>query len=257
VNGVVLDLPDRFQKPRCSGFTMVVDGGLPLRELSDLLESAGDYVDFIKFGWGTAAVSCQLKAKIDLLDEFGTDYYFGGTLFEKHVLQGRFDDFRSLCEHWRCQFVEVSNGTIALSNQEKCGYIEKLSGDFRVISEVGFKDPSRSDRFAPIAWLESISEDRHAGAFLVTLEARESGKSGICRADGQLRVGLIEELLSGPLDSNTLLFEAPTPALQAHMIERIGPNANLGNIPASGVIGLETLRLGLRADTLTLFEADD
>jgi phosphosulfolactate synthase len=257
MNDTALRLPDRTTKPRHRGITMVIDGGLPLRSLRDLVDAAADYVDFVKFGWGTAVVSRQLETKIDLLRESGIDYYFGGTLFEKHVFQGRFDDFRWFCERWRCRFVEVSNGTICLSNQQKCGYVEKLRTDFDVISEVGFKDPARSERFAPSSWFEAISEDLDAGAHLVTLESRESGRSGICRPDGELRVGLVEDLVSGMIDVDRLLFEAPTTSLQAHMVTRAGPNVNLGNIPASGVLALETLRLGLRADTLTIFEEID
>jgi phosphosulfolactate synthase len=150
--------------------------------------------------------------------------------------------------------VEVSNGTIPLSNSEKASYIHKLAGDFTVVSEVGFKDPDRSQLLPPSSWIEYIREDLAAGAALVTLEARESGRSGICRPDGALRFGLVEDVLSSGISQESLLFEAPSTALQAHFVTRIGPDVNLGNIPAQAVIGLETLRLGLRADTLTAFE---
>jgi phosphosulfolactate synthase len=150
--------------------------------------------------------------------------------------------------------VEVSNGTISMSNSEKASYIRKLADDFTVVSEVGFKDPVRSEQLPPSMWVEYIGEDLEAGAELVTLEARESGRSGICRPDGALRFGLIEDVLASGISEQNLLFEAPTTALQAHFVTRIGPDVNLGNVPAQGVIGLETLRLGLRADTLTVFE---
>jgi phosphosulfolactate synthase len=254
VNRSSLTLPDRGTQPRAAGLTMVVDGGLALRALDDLVRSAGEYLDYVKLGWGTAVVSGELEDKLDLLRDADIDFYFGGTLFEKHVLQGRFDDFRFFCQRFGCRRVEVSNGTICLSNHEKAGYIEKLSVDFEVISEVGFKDPTRSEHFSAVQWLECIGEDLDAGATLVTLEARESGKSGICRPDGNLRVGLVEELLSGQVCVDRLLFEAPTTALQAYLISRVGPNVNLGNVAPAGVIGLETLRLGLRADTLLAFE---
>ena len=152
------------------------------------------------------------------------------------------------------QHVEVSNGTIDMSNAEKAGYIRKLAGDFAVVSEVGFKDSGRSEMQPPSEWIAAITEDLDAGASLVTLEARESGSSGICRPDGELRYGLIEDVLSAGIGVEKLLIEAPTTALQAHLITRIGPDVNLGNVPAAGVIGLETLRLGLRSDTLTAFE---
>ena len=150
--------------------------------------------------------------------------------------------------------MEVSNGTIILSNAEKASYVRKLSDEFTVISEVGFKDPDRSEQLPPSKWVEYIKEDLEAGASLVTLEARESGKSGICRPDGALRFGLIEDILESGISQDRLVIEAPTTALQAHFVTRMGPDVNLGNVPAQGVIGLETLRLGLRADTLTAFE---
>lgn len=256
MNQTALTLPARTAKPRTNGITMVVDGGVPFGALRDIVESAGEYLDFVKFGWGTAVVSGELHKKIDLLSASDIDYYFGGTLFEKHVLQGRFEEFRALCHTWSCRYVEVSNGTIDLSNMEKSGYVRKLANEFQVISEVGFKDAGRSDLLSPRRWIEYVEEDLDAGAQLVTLEARESGRSGICHADGQLRVGLVEEVVA-ELPRERLLFEAPTTALQAHMVRRVGPNVNLGNVPPSAVLALETLRLGLRADTLMDFEGQD
>ena len=148
----------------------------------------------------------------------------------------------------------MSNGTIDMSNTEKAGYIRKLAGDFEVVSEVGFKDSGKSEMQPPSEWIAAIAEDLDAGASLVTLEARESGSSGICRPDGELRYGLLEDILHGGVSVDKLLIEAPNTELQAHLITRIGPDVNLGNVPAAGVIGLETLRLGLRSDTLTVFE---
>ena len=253
MNPTTLTLPRRSGKPREVGLTMVVDGGVPVGALRDITASAGEYLDFVKFGWGTAVVTRELGEKIELLEANDVDFYFGGTLFEKYVLQRRFDDFRKLCHEWGCTFVEVSNGTIELSNLEKTGYVRKLADEFTVISEVGFKDADRSDRLSPRRWIEFVEDDLAAGAQLVTLEARESGSSGICHADGQLRVGLIEEVVC-ELPVGRLLFEAPTTALQAHMVRRVGPDVNLGNVAPNGLLALETLRLGLRADTLTEFE---
>jgi phosphosulfolactate synthase len=254
MNRTNLRLPNRAVKPRATGLTMVIDGGLPSSLFADIIASAAEYIDFVKFGWGTAVISSGLEAKIDVLTANGIGYYFGGTLVEKYILQGRFDDFRRFCQEYSCSHVEVSNGTIALSNSEKASYIRKLTADFTVVSEVGFKDASRSEQLPPSAWIEYIREDLAAGAALVTLEARESGRSGICRPDGALRFGLIEDVLTSGIDQEQLLFEAPTTALQAHFVTRLGPDVNLGNVPAHGVIGLETLRLGLRADTLATFE---
>ncbi len=250
----VLSLPDRSAKPRKSGLTMVIDGGTPLGLFTDLIALGAEYIDYVKFGWGTSIVTNCLREKIAVLDGNGIDFYFGGTLFEKFAIQNRFDDYRRMCEKYAAKHVEVSNGTVDMSNTEKAGYIRKLAGDFEVVSEVGFKDSDKSEIFPPSAWVAAINEDLEAGASIVTLEARESGSSGICRPDGELRYGLLEDVLSAGIDVDKLLIEAPNTQLQAHMVTRIGPNVNLGNVPAQGVIGLETLRLGLRSDTLTAFE---
>jgi phosphosulfolactate synthase len=250
-----LELPPRASKPRTKGHTMMVDGGLPTSYFEDIVQSGAEFLDFVKFGWGTALVTKDLQRKIDVLDEAGVDYYFGGTLFEKFVVQDRFDDFPDLCQNYALRFVEVSNGTISLSGMEKVGYIRKLADDFQVISEVGFKDAERSERLAPGRWIESVHDDLDAGAFLVTLEARESGRSGICRPNGELRFGLIEEILASDVPVDRLLFEAPSTELQCYFVKRVGSDVNLGNIPATAILGLETIRLGLRSDTLECFEA--
>jgi phosphosulfolactate synthase len=232
---------------------MVIDGGITQQLFADVVSSTPEYIDFVKFGWGTAVVTGGIRKKIDVLREHGIGFYFGGTLFEKFVMQERFDDYKRFCHEHGCEHVEVSNGTIMMSNAEKASYIRKLTGDFTVVSEVGFKDPDRSEQLPPSKWVEYINEDLAAGATMVTLEARESGKSGICRPDGALRFGLIEDVLSAGVGQDQLLFEAPTTTLQTYFITRLGTDVNLGNVPASAVIGLETLRLGLRADTLTHF----
>jgi len=249
-----LMLPRRAAKPRETGLTMVIDGGVPLGQFTDQIELGAEYIDYVKFGWGTSIVTNCLREKIAVLEANDIGFYFGGTLFEKFVLQGRFEDYRRFCEEYAASHIEVSNGTIEMSNAEKAGYIRKLAPDFTIVSEVGFKDPGRSEMLPPSEWVASIKEDIDAGAALVTLEARESGSSGICRPDGELRYGLIEDVLHAGIGIESLLFEAPNTALQTHMITRVGPDVNLGNVPAGGVIGLETLRLGLRSDTLTAFE---
>jgi phosphosulfolactate synthase len=245
-----LDLPERDHKPRKKGLTMMLDGGLPSGYFADVIESAAEYVDLVKFGWGTAVVSAVVERKIAVLNEHGIDFYLGGTLFEKHLLQDRLDDYCELCTRLGCRYVEVSNGTIDLSNAEKARYIRLLSRDFSVVSEVGFKSAERSANLPPSRWIQCINEDLDAGAKSVTLEARESGRSGICRADGEVRFGLVEDILSSGIHADLLLFEAPTSALQGFFIERVGPDVNLGNIAATDLVALETLRRGLRADTL-------
>jgi len=253
MNPLAPRLPSRATKPRSTGLTMVIDGGIPLKMFTDIISSTPELIDFVKFGWGTAIVTGRLQQKIDVLREHGIGFYLGGTLFEKYVMQERLDDYRRFCAELGCEHVEVSNGTVTMSNAEKASYIRKLAGDFTVVSEVGFKDPDRSEQLPPSKWIEYINEDLAAGAAMVTLEARESGKSGICRPDGALRFGLIEDVLSAGVGRDQLLFEAPTTTLQTYFITRLGTDVNLGNVPASAVIGLETLRLGLRADTLAHF----
>jgi phosphosulfolactate synthase len=253
MNPLAPRLPSRATKPRSTGLTMVIDGGIPLKLFADIMSSTPELIDFVKFGWGTSIVTGGLQQKIDVLREHGIGFYLGGTLFEKYVMQERFDDYKRFCVELGCEHVEVSNGTITMSNAEKASYIRKLAGDFTVVSEVGFKDPDRSEQLPPSKWVEYINEDLAAGATMVTLEARESGKSGICRPDGALRFGLIEDVLAAGVSQDQLLFEAPTTTLQTYFITRLGTDVNLGNVPASAAIGLETLRLGLRADTLTTF----
>lgn len=248
-----LRLPTRQAKPRSAGITMVLDSGLPTAYFADVVASTGSYIDLVKFGWGTALVTCDLPTKIATLKAYGVEFCFGGTLFEKHVRQGRFEEFRELCHFWSCRFVEVSNGTIELPNSEKAAYVSKLSGEFCVLSEVGFKDPDRSERLDASQWVQYVEEDLAAGASLVITESRQNGRSGTCHPDGRLRVELIEELLDacGP---ERLLFEAPTTALQTQFVRRVGPEVNLGNVAHSDVLSLETLRLGLRSDTLEQFD---
>jgi phosphosulfolactate synthase len=233
---------------------MVIDKGMALGQFADVVESQGEHIDFIKFGWGTSVVTKNFRVKLDVVRDAGLDFYLGGTLFEKYLIQDRFDEFRTLCQGYGCRYVEVSNGTIDISNDDKADYVKRLSDDFLVISEVGSKDQATSDTMAPNKWIQYIQADLDAGAVLVTLETREGGKGGICRSNGELRYGLIEEILSAKIDHNRLLFEAPSTELQTYFVQRVGPDANLGNISVSDIIPLETIRLGLRSETLLEFE---
>jgi phosphosulfolactate synthase len=230
---------------------MLIDGGLPASIFLSALSSFGEYIDLVKFGWGTALVTPDLDTKTDALDAAGTGYFFGGTLFEKHVQQGQFDAYRRLCDQHRCRYVEVSNGTIDLPADRKGAYIAKLAADFTVLAEVGFKD-ERSADLDSRAWIDLIDADLAAGAAYVILESRESGTGGICRPDGRLRTDVVDDILATGVDPDRLVFEAPTKPLQAHFINRLGPDVNLGNIAWSDVASVETLRLGLRSETFFL-----
>ena len=249
-----LDLPNRMEKPRHVGLTMAIDKGTPHHLFADIIESESDYIDFVKFGWGTSIVDKFQKEKMAVLRAAGVDFYFGGTLFEKYILQGKFSEFRDMCHSYDCRYVEVSNGTIDLSDAKKSEYVAELAKDFMVISEVGSKDQFKSENMAPNKWIGYISDDLDAGATLVTLETREGGKSGMCRPNGELRFGLVEEIITCGFDVDRLLFEAPSSELQNYFVKRLGPNVNLGNVATTDLVGLETIRLGLRSETLLEFE---
>lgn len=235
------------------GITAILDSGVPYRLFSDYIESNHPLITTVKFGWGTSIANLDLvKKKVALLKEYQLDFHLGGTLFEKSVLEGEFNDFLRFCDSLQCPIVEISNGTIDISNSEKAQYIELAKKHFRVYSEVGFKDVQRSLELNPKSWIECIHEDLDAGAERVITEARESGKSGVCRENGELRFGLISEILESGIKPTELVFEAPNKTLQTYFIKLIGKNVNLANINFADIIPLETLRLGLRSDTLLM-----
>ena len=240
------NIPQRSTKPRESGLTMVMDKGLSCREAEDFLEVAADKTDILKLGFGTSAVTPTLQRKIDIYREANIPIYFGGTLFEAYVIRGQFEDYRRLMDKYKMTHVEVSDGSIKISEEEKCGYIRSLAKDFTVLSEVGSKDAEKI--IPPYKWIAMMKAEIEAGAWKVIAEARESGTVGIFRNTGEVRSGLIEEILQHiPLD--TILWEAPIKTQQVWFMKLYGHNVNLGNIAPSEVIPLETLRLGLRGDT--------
>jgi len=240
------NIPQRSTKPRESGLTMVMDKGLSCREAEDFLEVAADKTDILKLGFGTSAVTPTLQRKIDIYREANIPIYFGGTLFEAYVIRGQFEDYRRLMDKYKMTHVEVSDGSIEISEEEKCGYIRSLAKDFIVLSEVGSKDAEKI--IPPYKWIAMMKAEIEAGAWKVIAEARESGTVGIFRNTGEVRSGLIEEILQHiPLD--TILWEAPIKTQQVWFMKLYGHNVNLGNIAPNEVIPLETLRLGLRGDT--------
>jgi len=247
-----LTLPERTEKPRATGLTVLIDSGLPTGHFEDVVDSASRFIDLVKFGWGTALVTDQLERKTACLRRHGVDFFFGGTLFEKFYSQRKVDAYHALCMAHGCRMVEISNGTVALAEAEKGRFIRDFARDFTVLSEVGYKDSEKSQNLHPARWIEYMRADLAAGARYVITEARESGTSGICRADGEVRYGLIEEILASPVDSEDIIFEAPNKSLQTYFIKRVGTNVNLANIALQDAIPLETLRLGLRSDTLLL-----
>ena len=242
-----LDIPAREGKPRERGLTHVIDKGLNLRDIEGLFDTAGDYVDIVKLGWGTSYVTRNLEKKIALYRSFDTPVVCGGTLFEAVFARGKLDEYRHWLVENRFSHVEVSDGTIDLPRERKLELIAELAKDFVVMSEVGSKDAEVV--FAPYQWVEWMREELDAGAWKVITEGREGGTAGIYRPTGEMRTGLIDEIVHS-IELGDIIFEAPTKSSQAWFVKHFGPEVNLGNIPPEEVIPLETLRLGLRADTL-------
>jgi phosphosulfolactate synthase len=245
-----LDLPARPAKPRQEGLTHVIDTGLSTSEAEGLVASAGEYVDLVRLGWGSAYVNRDLESKLDCYRSAGVPVMLGGTLTELAWLQGRIDPLRAWLTELGLENVEVSSGTVRIPDDEKLELIRSFADDFTVFAEVGEKDPAAL--LAPYRWVAMIKDALGAGARWVTCEGRATGDTGLYRPDGEPRTGLIDEILH-EVDARRLIFEAPQKHQQVWFINRLGPQANLGNIMPADVISLETLRLGLRADTLELF----
>jgi phosphosulfolactate synthase len=242
-----LSLPARPSKPREKGIAHVIDKGLTLAGVEGLLDSCADLIDIVKLGWGTSYVTRNLRDKLALYESAGVPVVLGGTFWEVCFVQQKLDDWRRWVDELGLRHVEVSDGTISIPHDTKLEHIDTLSQEFVVLSEVGSKDLQTV--IAPFRWVELIEAELRAGAWKVITEARETGTAGIFRGDGEVRMGLIDEIVHA-VDPDRLLFEAPQKAQQVWFIQKFGPNVNLGNIPPDEVIPLETLRLGLRADTL-------
>ncbi|WP_374948737.1 phosphosulfolactate synthase [Mucilaginibacter sp.] len=250
MNYHINDLPERTAKPRNSGLTMVMDKGLSLRQAEDFIEMGAVYTDVIKLGWATSYVSPNLAAKLKLYKEAGLPVYFGGTLFEAMIVRGQFDDYCRILDKYQMEYAEVSDGSITIEHDVKCEYIRKLSKQITVISEVGSKDVQKI--FAPYKWIALMKAEIEAGSWKVIAEARESGNVGIYRDSGEVRQGLVDEILT-QIPEETIIWEAPQKAQQVWFIKLIGANVSLGNIAPADIIPLETLRLGIRSDTFEHF----
>jgi len=242
-----LELPPRSPKPRQNGLTHVMDKGLNLREIEGLFDTAGEYVDIVKLGWGTSYVTRNLEKKIALYRSFETPVVCGGTLFEAVYGRDKLDEFKRWLVAQRFSHVEISDGTLDIPRERKLELIADFARDFTVLSEVGSKDADVN--YAPYLWVEWIKEELEAGAWKVITEGREGGTAGIYRPSGEMRTGLVDEI-AHEVDVSEVVFEAPTKASQAWFVKHFGPGVNLGNIPPEEVIPLETLRLGLRGDTM-------
>ena len=250
-----LDTPKRSVKPRDFGINSMIDNGVPTRYFKDVIESNSSLIDFVKFGWCTALVTEDLEEKIECLVKNNVEYYFGGTLFEKALSQNKLDAFYQFLKNFNCRFMEVSDGTLTISSNDKARHIANFAKEFCVFSEVGKKDIDEADNMPISRWIDEIHSDLAAGASKVILESRESGKSGICDANGNLRPDLVASITKSRFRAADALWEAPNKMLQTSLISTIGPNVNLANIAFGDIVGLETLRLGIRSDTFNLFNA--
>lgn len=247
-------LPARNKKPRDKGITLVLDKGFSVREAEDFCESASSYTDILKLGWGTSYVTQNLEDKLAVYANAGIPVYLGGTLFEAYVLRDQLDAYMELLSRFDIEYAEVSNGTIWLSDKRKLDIIKRMSQELTIFSEIGSKNPD--DIIPPYKWVKMIENELEAGAWKVICEARESGTVGVFRPNGEIRSGLIDEI-ADQIPVEKLIFEAPQKEQQVWFIKKFGSNVNLGNIAPAEVIPLETLRLGLRSDTLFDFYSID
>jgi phosphosulfolactate synthase len=245
-----LPLPARPPKPRTAGLTHVIDTGLSTAEVDGLLRQAAAHVDCVRLGWGSAYVTADLDAKLAAYRAHEVPVMLGGTLTELAWLHGRVDELCDWIDELGIDRIEVSSGSVPIPSADKTRLIERLAGRYTVYAEVGEKDPEAL--MAPYRWVQLIREALAAGAEMVVCEGRATGTAGLYRPDGEARTGLIDEI-AHEVDCSKLIFEAPRKHQQVWLIERYGPEVNLGNVPPAEVLSLETLRLGLRADTLGRF----
>jgi len=250
MNYTLNNLPERTVKPRQTGYTMAMDKGMSIRETEDFLGMCSDHVDIVKLGWATSYVTPNLSEKIKVFQNAGIPCYFGGTLFEAFIIRNQFEDYLRVLEKYKLTHAEVSDGSIDLDHNLKCEYIARLSKYVTVLSEVGSKDADKI--IPPYKWIELMQKELDAGAWKVIGEAREGGNVGLFRSTGEVRSGLVQEILT-KIPFEKIIWEAPQKAQQVWFIKLLGANVNLGNIAPHEVIPLETIRLGLRGDTFLHF----
>jgi phosphosulfolactate synthase len=250
MNFLLSQMPERISKPRNHGITMVMDKGLSIEETKNFLSVAESYVDVVKLGFGTSYVTPNLDKKLKVYRDANIPIYFGGTLFEAFLIRGQLEDYIRICINYGVGFMEVSDGSVDIDHKEKCKLIERLTQYGTVLSEVGSKDAAHI--IPPYKWIELMQAELNAGARYVIAEAREAGNVGIYRGTGEVREGLVQEILT-KIPSEKILWEAPLKSQQLYFIELIGANVNLGNIAPNEMIALEAMRIGLRGDTFELF----
>ena len=245
------DIPERTIKPRSNGLTMVMDKGVSTKEAEALIDSSKGFIDIIKFGFGTALITNNVKEKVKLYKKNNIKVYLGGTLFEAFVARGMFNEYCELIKKLELDTVEISDGSIKMEHNQKCDYINQLANKkLTVFSEVGYKSSNKI--MAPSKWIRLMEKEIESGSWKVIAEARESGNVGLYRSGGEVRSDLIEEILT-QIPKDKILWEAPKKQQQVFFIKLLGANVNLGNIGTNDVVPLECLRLGLRGDTFFNF----
>jgi phosphosulfolactate synthase len=229
---------------------MVMDKGLSTRQAADMIEVGGNQIDFVKFGFGTSLVSPNIKEKVKLYTEANIKVYLGGTLLEAFIIRNKFEDYLKIIDKYKLTAAEVSDGSIELPHDEKCKYINILSKNYTVLSEVGSKEEGII--IHPSKWIKMMNAELEAGSSKVIAEARESGTVGIFHRNGSTHVLLVNKITS-KVPVENIIWETPQKSQQVYFIKLFGANVNLGNIAPDDVIPLETLRLGLRGDTFFHF----
>ncbi|MEY2793380.1 MAG: Phosphosulfolactate synthase [Bacteroidota bacterium] len=250
MNYDLTQIPERSIKPRQKGLTMVMDKGLSLRQVEDFLEMGHPFTDIVKLGWATSYVTSNLKEKLAIYKSAGIPVYFGGTLFEAFYIRNQFEDYLRVLDKFGMEYAEVSDGSVEMNSDVKCEFIHRLSKHVTVLSEVGSKDEAKI--IPPYKWIKLMRMELEAGAWKVIGEAREGGNVGLFRSSGEVRQGLVEEILTEIPEEN-IIWEAPQKAQQVWFVKLVGANVNVGNIAPNEVISLETIRLGLRGDTFDHF----
>jgi len=246
-------IPKREKKPRETGLTMMMDKGLSVREAENFVASSAEFTDVVKFGFGTALITRELKEKIHIYREANLRPFFGGTLFELYIVRNMFEDYQKLIDKYDLDLVEVSDGSMIIPHEDKLSYIRELSKQATVLSEVGSKQADVV--FPPNVWVAMMKAEIDAGSWKVIAEARESGTVGIYNPDGSANISLIDDIVK-QVQIENVLWEAPIKSQQAWFINLLGANVSLGNIAPDEVVSLETLRLGLRGDTFSKFLPD-
>ena len=251
---LALTLPPRSQKPREIGLSNLVDNGYGRNQLEDVLSMCHPFIDIVKLGWASAYITSNLREKVELFARHGIRTCLGGMMFELSYWQGKIDDYAAWLKDLGINMVEVSNGSLPIPEQEKRQMVEYFAGrGFTVLSEVGSKDVTHVS--PPEEWVEFVKADLEAGAWKVILEGRADASAGIYRADGSLQDALIDVILDSGIAADDLIFEAPHKRQMTWFVRRVGSNVNIGNVPLGEVLNLETLRLGLRGDTVAHFHA--